>query len=200
MSLFMWKKRKRPEKNTDRPVPLVIGTGDGPVSDSNHIIIDTKYRLTRKIASGGMGSIYEAEQIGAEGFVKRVAIKLLRKELSENDQFVNMFIGEGSWGAHPRANDDDKSWTMQSASFNQAKWVHVRPQQGDVPPSLEVFTVITGEYDEDEEQILYVDQVENLTEDDIFKIPANIRLYKGKYGETSVKYPFYLNQGLSGTQ
>ena len=54
----------------------------------------TRYELKRQIATGGMGSIYEAEQHGAVGFVKTVAIKLLLPELSENQEFVSMFIGE----------------------------------------------------------------------------------------------------------
>jgi serine/threonine-protein kinase len=41
-----------------------------------------------------MGAIYEAEQSGAEGFTKTVAIKILLPELSENKEFVSMFIGE----------------------------------------------------------------------------------------------------------
>lgn len=60
----------------------------------NEIVADTAYRLKRKIAGGGMGSIYEAQQVGVEGFVKTVAIKILRPELSENKEFVSMLIGE----------------------------------------------------------------------------------------------------------
>ena len=35
------------------------------------------------------------------------------------------YIGEGCWGAPTRANDDDKSWTLASGSFNQIKWIFV---------------------------------------------------------------------------
>jgi hypothetical protein len=35
------------------------------------------------------------------------------------------FLGEGTWGAPTRANDDDKSWTAASGSFNQIKWMFV---------------------------------------------------------------------------
>lgn len=52
------------------------------------------YRLKRLIASGGMGAVYEAEQFGADGFVKTVAVKLLLPELSDNQEFVSMFMGE----------------------------------------------------------------------------------------------------------
>lgn len=50
--------------------------------------------VVRKIAEGGMGTVYEAIQQGANGFEKRVAVKTLRSELSRNLRFVEMFIGE----------------------------------------------------------------------------------------------------------
>ncbi len=54
----------------------------------------TTYHLKRKIASGGMGSVYEAIQDGAEGFSKTVAIKTILPKFTQNDEFVDMFIGE----------------------------------------------------------------------------------------------------------
>ena len=53
------------------------------------------FRIERLIAQGGMGSVYDAIQLGAEGFEKRVAIKALLPELSTNPDFIRMFIGEG---------------------------------------------------------------------------------------------------------
>lgn len=58
------------------------------------IQMNTAYKLKRLIASGGMGAVYEAEQYGADGFVKSVAVKLLLPELSDNEEFVSMFMGE----------------------------------------------------------------------------------------------------------
>lgn len=52
------------------------------------------YELTRKIAEGGMGLVFEALQRGAGGFQKRVAIKLIREEYSQIDAFQKNFIGE----------------------------------------------------------------------------------------------------------
>ncbi|MEI6971045.1 MAG: serine/threonine-protein kinase [bacterium] len=54
----------------------------------------TAYRMKRLVASGGMGAVYEAEQFGADGFVKSVAVKLLLPELSDDQEFVSMFMGE----------------------------------------------------------------------------------------------------------
>ena len=53
------------------------------------------FRIEREIAKGGMGTIYEAIQLGANGFEKKVAIKTLLPSLSSNPRFVEMFIGEG---------------------------------------------------------------------------------------------------------
>lgn len=59
------------------------------------IIEDTNtFRLVNKIAEGGMGAVYEAIQVGAEGFEKRMAIKTILEDFSTNDEFVEMFIGE----------------------------------------------------------------------------------------------------------
>ena len=44
-----------------------------------HIFNEVHYELTRKIAEGGMGLVYEAIQRGIGGFRKRVAIKLIRE-------------------------------------------------------------------------------------------------------------------------
>jgi hypothetical protein len=40
-----------------------------------------------------------------------------------------VFIGEGSWGAPIRPQDDDKPWTMASGSFHQFKWIQVFPDE-----------------------------------------------------------------------
>lgn len=51
-------------------------------------------RLIRKIASGGMGTVYEALQLGTEGFQKTMAVKMLVEDAAEDQEFVEMFIGE----------------------------------------------------------------------------------------------------------
>ncbi|MDO8526354.1 MAG: serine/threonine-protein kinase [Deltaproteobacteria bacterium] len=53
------------------------------------------FKFVRLIAEGGMGNIYEAILYGAEGFEKRVAIKMVREEYSSAKEFVKLFIGEG---------------------------------------------------------------------------------------------------------
>jgi serine/threonine protein kinase len=56
--------------------------------------LSVEYRITRKIADGGMGSVYEAVQCGAVGFEKRVAIKVLLPEYAERKELLQMFIHE----------------------------------------------------------------------------------------------------------
>lgn len=52
------------------------------------------YRITRKIADGGMGIVYEAEQLGARSFSKRIAIKVIREQFAKQKMFLENFIGE----------------------------------------------------------------------------------------------------------
>lgn len=51
-------------------------------------------RILRKIATGGMGTVYLAEQLGADGFNKTVAIKMLRPDLLKKQRNLDLFIGE----------------------------------------------------------------------------------------------------------
>ena len=53
-----------------------------------------QYQIVRKIFEGGMGVVYEAEQLGARGFVKRLAIKVIRQNYANQKQFIDNFIGE----------------------------------------------------------------------------------------------------------
>lgn len=55
---------------------------------------DFRYEIVRKIFEGGMGIVYEAEQLGAREFVKRVAIKVIRQNYADQKQFIENFIGE----------------------------------------------------------------------------------------------------------
>ena len=54
----------------------------------------TAYRVLKKIASGGMGSVYLAEQSGSDGFRKIVAIKTIKREYLKNQENIDLFVGE----------------------------------------------------------------------------------------------------------
>lgn len=52
------------------------------------------------------------EQGSEEGFIR-------------DDERGTVYLGEGGWGAPLRVNNDDKSWTRNSGSFNQFKWIFI---------------------------------------------------------------------------
>jgi serine/threonine-protein kinase len=64
------------------------------VAALKHIFNELRYEMTRKVAEGGMGLVYEAEQLGAGNFRKVVAVKLIREEYSAIEEFQKNFIGE----------------------------------------------------------------------------------------------------------
>ncbi len=58
-----------------------------------------RYRVLKRLASGGMAEVFVAESAGIEGFKKRVAIKRVLPHLSKKDQFVAMFLDEARLSA-----------------------------------------------------------------------------------------------------
>ncbi|MBP2669765.1 MAG: serine/threonine protein kinase, partial [Deltaproteobacteria bacterium] len=46
-----------------------------------------KYRVLRKIASGGMAEVYLCRLTGEEGFRKRVALKVVHPRLADDPRF-----------------------------------------------------------------------------------------------------------------
>jgi len=64
------------------------------VASIKHIFNELHYEMTRKVADGGMGVVYEAQQLGSGNFRKVVAVKLIREEYSAIEEFQNNFIGE----------------------------------------------------------------------------------------------------------
>ncbi len=74
------------------------------MSDSRSPTILQRYHLLRKIATGGMAEVFLAEQTGAGGFKKRVAIKRILPAYAEDPKFVEMFLDEARLAAmfhHP---------------------------------------------------------------------------------------------------
>ncbi len=58
-----------------------------------------KYHLVRKLAEGGMAEIFLAKQIGPEGFERDVVVKRMLADLTENSDFVSMFLDEARLAA-----------------------------------------------------------------------------------------------------
>jgi serine/threonine protein kinase len=52
------------------------------------------YRLLERVAVGGMAEVFRAKRTGAAGFEKVVAVKRILSHLSDNKEFVDMFIDE----------------------------------------------------------------------------------------------------------
>ena len=58
------------------------------------------FRLLRKIAEGGMATVYEAEQLGPAGFAKRIALKVIHPRFAGKREFLQLFIDEAKLSAN----------------------------------------------------------------------------------------------------
>jgi hypothetical protein len=77
-----------------------------------------------------------------------------------------VYTGEGSWGAPLRPNNDSKSWTRSSGSFNQFKLIYVDEYK------IELRTIIVNNADE----------VKELSNENPFEIPANLDVFSPETG------------------
>src|SRR6476660_9417026 len=59
-----------------------------------------RYRVLKRLASGGMAEVFVAESAGIEGFKKQVAIKRVLPQLGKKEQFIAMFLDEARLSAH----------------------------------------------------------------------------------------------------
>ena len=85
-----------PEAVTVPPAP-----GSAPSSDEAVEIVGA-YRLLRPLGSGGMGRVFEAEEVGTG---RRVAVKLVAREFAASAEALERFRTEGKLAsaiAHPR--------------------------------------------------------------------------------------------------
>lgn len=78
-----------------------------------------------------------------------------------------VYVGEGCWGAPLRSANDEKSWTRNSGSFNQFKWIHVDRA------GIEVRTV----------RIEDASGVQALSDSDRFQKPRGLKLWQPSNGE-----------------
>ncbi len=58
-----------------------------------------KYRLIARLASGGIADVFRAEVPGAAGFVKEVALKLIRGDHRGRADFIAMFVHEARYAS-----------------------------------------------------------------------------------------------------
>ncbi|HXA17228.1 MAG TPA: TonB family protein [Thermoanaerobaculia bacterium] len=64
-----------------------------------------QYVLLEKIATGGMAEVWKARMKGVEGFQKIVAIKKILPHLSDNQDFIEMFVDEAKLAAQLNHNN-----------------------------------------------------------------------------------------------
>ncbi len=86
-----------------------------------------RYRIIKKLASGGMGEIYLASLEREEGFSKRLVIKKLLPSLSRNPSFVSMFNNEARLAAqlsHANVVHIFDFGRMDDSHFIAMEWVH----------------------------------------------------------------------------
>lgn len=126
----------------------------------------------------------------------KITFPLRRSDAAGNDMgFVRddaegvLYAGEGSWGATPRVNDDDKSWTLDSESMNQFKWNHVFPDGAGSAARIDIRTVVTARY-EDGELVDYVEGVGTVDDAEPFTPPEGITLHSAPFYGEVISVPF----------
>lgn len=84
-----------------------------------------------------------------------------------DDHRGTVYAGEGGWGAPLRNNNDDKSWTRNSGSFNQFKWLFVDEA------GIEMRTIKTDE----------AEQVAEVSLRNRFQIPIGLNVWRPDNGD-----------------
>lgn len=69
-------------------------------SDDNVLEYGGAFHLVRKIAQGGMATVYEAEHLGPAGFAKRVALKVIHPHYAREKTWLQLFIDEAKLSAN----------------------------------------------------------------------------------------------------
>ena len=87
------------------------------------------YFLLEKIAVGGMAELFRAKRTGVEGFEKVVAVKRILPHLSDNKEFVDMFIAEAKMVAglsHPNIVPIFDLGKIEKSYYIAMEYVHGR--------------------------------------------------------------------------
>ncbi len=58
-----------------------------------------QFRVLRRVARGGMATVYEAEQIGPAGFTKQIALKIIHDRYAAQPEWLQLFIDEAKLSA-----------------------------------------------------------------------------------------------------
>lgn len=87
------------------------------------------YRLLERVAVGGMAEVFKAKRSGVEGFEKVVAVKRILSHLSDNKEFVEMFIGEAKIVAgltHPNVVQIFDLGKIEKSYYIAMEYIHGR--------------------------------------------------------------------------
>ena len=84
-----------------------------------------RYQLTALLAWGGMGQVWAARAIGT-GFARTVALKVIRAEMSGDENYARMFIDEATLAAsirHPNVAEIYELGKHEGRLFMAMEWV-----------------------------------------------------------------------------
>ncbi len=70
------------------------------MTDEHALHFPSSFRLLREVARGGMAAVYEAEQVGAAGFTKRMAVKIIHERFAQHPEWLQLFIDEAKLSAN----------------------------------------------------------------------------------------------------
>ena len=87
------------------------------------------YRLLERVAIGGMAEVFKAKRTGVEGFEKVLAVKRILPHLSDNKEFVDMFIDEAKMVAglaHPNIVQIFDLGKIEKSYYIAMEYVHGR--------------------------------------------------------------------------
>jgi serine/threonine protein kinase len=87
------------------------------------------YQLIDRVAIGGMAEVFKAKRAGVEGFEKIVALKRILPHLSENKEFLDMFVDEAKMVAglaHPNIVQIFDLGRIEKSYYIAMEYVHGR--------------------------------------------------------------------------
>ncbi len=70
------------------------------MASDTELLTTYRYRLLREVARGGMATVHEAEQVGPEGFTKRMALKIIHERFGRHPEWRQLFIDEAKLSAN----------------------------------------------------------------------------------------------------
>jgi TonB family protein len=134
------------------PVPVPAPMEDEEPADGVRF---GQYVLLEKIATGGMAEVWKARMRGVEGFQKIVAIKKILPHLSDNQDFIEMFVDEAKLAAQLNHNNiihiydlgkiqNSYYIAMEYIDGSDLKAILKRAQERDHPMSVELALFIAS--------------------------------------------------------